>query len=143
MSPFATAARYPLMRARSILAVAMIAGLGSGGAAVGSARQPSVAADQGPSCVNLDQVVARRGTAADVLTLDMLGKRSIAARLVAPCPHLTEIDRTYTLVLDLESGQRLCRGDRFHVVDPVVARIGGANSYQWCRIARFEPVPAR
>lgn len=92
-------------------------------------------------CINASRIVQRRAVTADMLEITLSGGRVYRSRITQACPHLTGIDRTMTLQFDHQQGSQICAGDGFRVIDPVVARAGGAGSFPLCRFGRF--VPAR
>lgn len=55
------------------------------------------------------------------------------------CAHLAEIDRGYLLDLEHSEGRKLCVGDRFRAVDPLVLGTGSAIGAPFCRVAAITP----
>jgi hypothetical protein len=107
-------------------------------AASGGGLTPAAARTSG-LCVDADQIVSRRAAGADALAFTLTGGREIVARLAAGCAHLDEIDRGRTLVFERREGSRLCAGDRFQLVDPVVR---GAGGFPFCRVVSLARSPA-
>ncbi len=101
-----------------------------------SAEEETTAAGR---CIELDRVVRRIVVAPDVVEFAMVGGAVLRTRLLAPCPRIEELDRFGIIQFDANNGRRMCRGDRFRVIDQQLAAQGGAASSQWCRFGAFEP----
>lgn len=94
-------------------------------------------------CIDLDRVVTRHVLDPRMLEFDLVGGVTVRSRLADACPRLQEIDRTHTLSFDNRNGRRICAGDRFKVVDLVIAGAGGTASFAWCRFGAFERQPTK
>jgi hypothetical protein len=129
--------RTPMHRVTLVSAVILSATLAlAASPSLASAERTTTAAGR---CIELDQVVRRIVVAPDVVEFGMVGGAVLRNRLLAPCPRIEELDRFSVIQFDANNGRRMCRGDRFRVVDQQLAAQGGSASSPWCRFGAFEP----
>ena len=93
------------------------------------------------SCINLDQVIARRPAGPQAILFELTGGRAYHNDLPDHCPGLERAGTAEVIAVEA-TGTRLCRNDRVRIFDPVEARNIGLSSFPRCRLGAFQPVAA-
>lgn len=91
------------------------------------------------TCIDTGRIATRTPLGPRSLTLTLVGGRRVTLLTQGVCAHLAEIDRGYLLDLEHSEGRKLCVGDRFRAVDPLVLGTGSAIGAPFCRVAAITP----
>ena len=95
------------------------------------------------SCVSLDRVVGRRVSGPQTIDFELLNGEIYRNRLATACPGMEQLGKTAAIAVTTGGeGNRLCRGDRVKVFDPLIARATGLGSYPACLLGEFTRIPA-
>lgn len=98
-------------------------------------------AAQRRTCLDTGRIATRAplGPDALALTLTLVGGRRVTVSTQGGCAHLDEIGSRYLLEFQHPEGRKLCVGDRFRVVDPLLRGATGAIGTPFCRVAAITP----
>lgn len=95
-------------------------------------------------CIDLNQVVGRRGSGGEALDFELIGGAVYRNNLAGRCPGLDRLGESVAIaIVSGGEGGRLCSGDRVRVFDPVEARAVGIDAQPSCVLGGFTPLPRR
>ena len=104
----------------------------------------SAAPPTGPalSCINLDQVTARRPGGPGAVVFELSGGRTYRNDIQGSCPSLERAGKADILSVESNS-TRLCRNDSVRIFDPIEAKGIGTQAFPRCRLGAFTPIARR
>lgn len=91
------------------------------------------------TCLDTGRVATRVPVGPGTLALTLTGGRRVILSTRGECAHLDEIGARYLLEFEHSEGRKLCVGDRFRVVDPLLLNAAGAIGTPFCRVAAITP----
>jgi hypothetical protein len=114
------------------------------GCAAAPGPQLQAQTNQSARCIPLQQVAGRRVLSDGSVLFESIGPFDFRNRLASQCPGAARISRSAVIsIVELSSGNQLCKGDRIRITDPVETGAAGTLREPSCILADFEPVPRR